>query len=203
MDIFFLALLLALGVLVLNGRQQRQRVALLASHLAQYQIEKLLENLIEGYMRALGESTPERRQQIWELLRTTELQLNEQFGQFTNDMAHVDAALTRVSTLPLALPFADQWWPSASFDLRRMLRVHAEGIERAVRNAAGRSARDKAYTLMAELFLMQHTCHWYCKSRTVASARMLARHQTAYADVLAAVDPATRSAYQALLPAAS
>ena len=198
MDILLLALLLAIGIFVLNGRQQRQRIGLLASHLAQYQIEKLLENLIEGYMRALGEADPARRQQIWDLLRTTELQLSEQFGQLADEMARVDTALTRVSTLPLALPFADQWWPSTSFDLRQALKIHAEGIARAVRNEAQRSAKDKAYTLMAELFLMQHTCHWYCKSKPVASARLLARHQTAYAQVLNAVDPATRSAYRSL-----
>ncbi len=198
MDILLLALLLAIGIFVLNGRQQRQRIGLLASHLAQYQIEKLLENLIEGYMRALGEADPARRQQIWDLLRTTELQLSEQFGQLAAEMARVDTALTRVSTLPLALPFADQWWPSASFDLRQALKIHAEGIARAVRNEAQRSSKDKAYTLMAELFLMQHTCQWYCKYKPVASARLLARHQTAYAQVLNAVDPATRSAYRSL-----
>ena len=147
MDILLLALLLSIGIFVLNGKQQRQRIGLLASHLAQYQIEKLLENLIEGYMRALGETDPARRQQIWDLLRTTELQLSEQFGQLATEMARVDAALTRVSTLPLALPFADQWWPSASFDLRQAFKIHAEGIERAVRNDAQRAPKDKAFTL--------------------------------------------------------
>jgi hypothetical protein len=49
MDILLLALLLSIGIFVLNGKQQRQRIGLLASHLAQYQIEKLMENLIEGY----------------------------------------------------------------------------------------------------------------------------------------------------------
>ena len=182
MDILLLALLLSIGIFVLNGKQQRQRIGLLASHLAQYQIEKLLENLIGGYMRALGE-----------------LQLSEQFGQLATEMARVDAALTRVSTLPLALPFADQWWPSASFDLRQAFKIHAEGIERAVRNDAQRAPKDKAFTLMAELFLMQHTCHWYCKSKPVASARLMARHQTGYAQVIDAVDPATRRAYLALV----
>ena len=199
MDILLLALLLSIGIFVLNGRQQRQRIGLLASHLAQYQIEKLLENLIGGYMRALGETDPARRQQIWDLLRTTELQLSEQFGQLAAEMARLDAALTRVSTLPLALPFADQWWPRASFDLRQAFKIHAEGIERAVRNDAQRAPKDKAFMLMAELFLMQHTCHWYCKSKPVASARLLARHQTAYAQVIDAVDPATRRAYLALV----
>ena len=199
MDIFLLATLIATGVFVLNAKQQRQRVVLLASYLGNYQIEKLMENLTEGYLRALGESDPERREQVWSLLRTTELQLSEQFTRFTADFTRVDAALARVSTLPLALPYADRWLPSASFDMRQALAIHAQGIERAVRNESGLSLRDKAYTLSAELFLMQHTCHWFCKSRAIASARLMARHQTPHAQVLASVTPATRAAYIALL----
>ena len=199
MDILFLALLIATGIFLLNGRQQRQRIVLLASHLGHYQIEKLMENLTEGYLRALGESDPQRREQVWNLLRTTELQLSDQFTRFAAELSRVDAALTRVSTLTLGLPFADQWLPRATFDLRQALALHAQGIERVVRNEPARSLRDKAYTLSAELFLMQHTCHWFCKSKTIASARLLARHQTAYEQVLAAVSPETRSAYQALL----
>ena len=74
MDILPLALLLTAGIYFLNARQQRKRIALLASHLGHYQIEKLMEALTEGYLRALGESTPERREQIWSLLSTTEAQ---------------------------------------------------------------------------------------------------------------------------------
>ncbi|MCO5111294.1 MAG: hypothetical protein R3E55_14255 [Burkholderiaceae bacterium] len=199
MDIFLLATLIATGVFVLNAKQQRQRVVLLASYLGNYQIEKLMENLTEGYLRALGESDPERREQVWNLLRTTELQLSEQFTRFTADFTRVDAALARVSTLPLALPYADRWLPGASFDMRQALAIHAQGIERAVRNESGLSLRDKAYTLSAELFLMQHTCHWFCKSRAIASARLMARHKTPHAQVLASVTPATRAAYSALL----
>jgi hypothetical protein len=199
MDIFLLATLIATGVFVLNAKQQRQRVVLLASYLGNYQIEKLMENLTEGYLRALGESDPERREQVWNLLRTTELQLSEQFTRFTADFTRVDAALARVSTLPLALPYADRWLPSASFDMRQALAIHAQGIERAVRNESGLSLRDKAYTLSAELFLMQHTCHWFCKSRAIASARLMARHKTPHTQVLASVTPATRAAYSALL----
>jgi hypothetical protein len=70
-----------------------------------------------------------------------------------------------------------------------------------VENSHGLTPRDKAYTLSAELFLMQHTCHWYCRSRAVASARLLARHQTSYAQVLAAVAPSTRQAYEAVIAA--
>ena len=199
MDILFLATLIATGVFVLNAKQQRERVALLASYLGNYQIEKLMENLTEGYLRALGESDAERREQVWNLLRTTELQLSEQFTRFTADFTRVDPLQARISTLPLALPFADRWLSSASFDMRQALAIHAQGIERAVRNESGLSLRDKAYTLSAELFLMQHTCHWFCKSRAIASARLMARHKTPHAQVLASVTPATRAAYIALL----
>ena len=199
MDIFFLAILLAAGIFVLNAKQQRQRIVLLAGYLGHYQIEKLMENLTEGYLRALGESDNERREQVWNLLRTTELQLSEQFTRFAAEFARVEPEQARVSTLALALPFADQWLPRATFDMRQALAIHAQGIERVVRNESGRPLRDKAYTLSAELFLMQHTCHWFCKSKTIASARMLARHQTSYEQLLDAVTLQTRNAYLALV----
>jgi uncharacterized RmlC-like cupin family protein len=50
---------------------------------------------------------------------------------------------------------------------------------------------------------MQHTCHWYCKSKTVASARLLARHHTSYEQVLAAVSAETRTAYGRLIGGAA
>ena len=61
------------------------------------------------------------------------------------------------------------------------------------------SAKDRAYMMTAELFLMQHTCHWYCKSKTVASARMLARHQTPHEQLVASVSAETRNAYLTLI----
>jgi len=45
---------------------------------------------------------------------------------------------------------------------------------------------------------MQHSCHWYCKSKAVASARLMARHKTSHAQVLDAVSPETRKAYAGL-----
>ena len=59
----------------------------------------------------------------------------------------------------------------------------------------------RAFTMTAELMLMQHTCHWFCKSRTVAAMRLIARHKTAYEQVLESVAPATRKAYEKLVRA--
>jgi hypothetical protein len=195
MELLFLATLLAFATWIAKTRDQGRRIALLGSHLGNYQIEKHLETLTQGYLRALGEDDAGRREQIWSLLRGTEQALASQFERFAANFAKVDEADARVSTLALALPFAARWLPAASFDLRKALAIHARGISRAVEDASQGSSRAKAFTLMAELFLMQHTCHWYCKSRTVASARMLARHKTSYQQVIEAVGPATRASY--------
>ena len=188
---------MAVGVFFLKSRDERGRIALLGQHLSQYQIEKLMETLTEGYLRALGENDPERRAQVWNLLAASEEKLADQFNRFAAGFAKVDALQARVSTLPIALPYADKLFPAATFDARKVFAIHAQGILQAVQNSQNRSPRDKAYTLSAELFLMQHTCHWFCKSRTVASARLQVRHKTSYAQVLASVAPETRSAYAA------
>ncbi|MBE2262901.1 MAG: hypothetical protein IAE92_09165 [Burkholderiaceae bacterium] len=198
MEILVLATLLMAGFYLLKAREQSQRIALLGQHLGQHQIEKLMENLTSGYLRALGEEDPERRTQIWSLLPTAEAELCTQFQRFATGFAAVDPALTRVSTLPIAVPGATRLFPAATFDLRKALAIHGHGIAQVAANAAGRSQKDKAFMLTAELFLMQHTCHWYCRSRAVASARLLARHKTSWAQVLAAVSPETRAAYRAL-----
>ncbi|MCJ0764779.1 hypothetical protein [Variovorax terrae] len=201
MDMFLLAMLIAFAFWALKSKDQGQRIALLGSHLGQYQIEKNMEALTQGYLRALGESDPERREQIWGLLRSTEQSLCDQFNRFAAEFSRADEASARVSKLPFYLPFATRLFPSATFDLRKALALHARGIAHAAQAQDGEapSPKARAFTMSAELFLMQHTCHWFCKSRTVASARMLARHQTSYEQLIASVAPDTRAAYCALV----
>ena len=198
MDFFIAFSLIAFGVYALKSADQKRRIALLGSHLGQYEIEKLMAHLTEGYLRALSEPDLARRAQIWQLLDTTEAALCEQFNRFVLAFSKVEATQTRVSRLALALPHADKLFPQATFDLRKVLSIHAQGLTQAVQNSANRSPKDKAYTLSAELFLMQHTCHWFCRSRAVASARVLARHQTSHSQLVQAVAPATRQAYLAI-----
>ena len=199
MDILTLALLIAIGSYIVNHQQQRKRIALLASHLGHYQIEKLMETLTDGYMRALSQPDTERQSQIWSMLDTAEKTLSEQFTRLVADFARADADATRVSTLPLSIFYTGKLLPGNTFDLRKALAVHAHGINAAVANAEHHAPKDKAFTLLAEMFLMQHPCHWYCKSKGVASARLVLRHQTPYAKVLDSVAPATRQAYCALV----
>lgn len=198
MELWLLASLLAVGGWVLKSRDQQRRIALLAQHLGEYRLEKLMETLTQGYLRALGEADPERSDPIWQMLVASEQGLSTQFNRFAAGFAKVDAAQTRASKIPWALPLADKLFPQASFDVRAAFKLHADGIAQVVSNEAGLSPKDKAFTLTAELFLMQHTCHWFCRSKATASARMAVRHQTPHAQLIASVLPETRAAYLAL-----
>ena len=198
MDILLLAALIAFGMHVVKSRYQARRIALLGSHLAQFRIEKLMESLTEGYMRALGENDPQRREQIWRQMDSSETKLCDQFNRFATDFSKVGDADSRVSKLAFPFPYAARLFPNATFDLREAFLIHARGITNAATNGQNLSDKRKAFTLSAEFLLMQHSCHWFCKSRAVASARLMVRHKTSYEQVLASIAPDTRKAYGAL-----
>ena len=82
--------------------------------------------------------------------------------------------------------------------MREALRLHARGISRAVEEQDA-APKDRAFAILAEMLLMQHTCHWYCRSKAVASARMLASHQTSYEQLVGGVLPQTRQEYLGLV----
>ncbi len=199
LEILVLLSTLAFGAWMQKSKLQQQRKALLGKQLQPYQIERCMETLTEGYMRALGESSPERQASIWALMANSEDSLNTQFQNFVLNFSKQDTESTQVSTWPLCIPYAEKMAPQALFDMRKVLSIHAHGIASAIDNTAQRSPKDKAFTLMAELLLMQHTCHWFCKSKTVASARMMARHQTSYPQLLAGVSAETRQTYLKLV----
>lgn len=181
----------------LNQQDRRQRTALLASHLQPFQIERLMQQLTDSYMRALGEDDPVRQAQVLQLQDDAEQQLARQFQALAQSFAQVPAPQAR--TLKWALPGIEKVLPQTTFDTRRVMQIHAEGMARAVHNASGLAPRDRAFTLMAEMLLMQHSCHWFCRSKTIASARMLAQHKTRYEQALAAVSFETRQAYLAAI----
>lgn len=180
-----------------RARAQQQRIALLARYLSRHDIEKHIETLAQGYLRALGEDDPERRDQVWGVLRPTEQALCRQVRQLADEFAQADPGATRVSKLPVWLPGATTL--AGAFDMREALKVHARGICRAIEDADALSAKDRAFTITAEMLLLQHTCHWFCRSKTLASARLLARHRTPYAQVVASILPQTRADYLALV----
>ncbi|MDP1893982.1 MAG: hypothetical protein Q8K87_07605 [Hydrogenophaga sp.] len=201
MDTYLIMLALGVGAYVMKNIEQRQRIGLLSGYLHKYQLEKLMEQLTEGYLRALGESDPQRSEPIWRMLVSTEQSVSDQLDRLAADMARMGDEQSRVLRWPLAVPLASRWLPAATFDLRRLMAIHAQGFASAVQNTAGLGRKEQAFMLSAELYLFQHSCHWYCRSKAVASARLLARHKTAHAQVLAAVSPQTRAAYTALVGA--
>ena len=205
MDFLTLAIIVATVLYVLKKQEQRQHTQLLAQHLARFQIEKLMANLMEGYLRVIGEKDAHRREQIWPVLANTESSLVSQFQRFADEFATLPAEQTRASTLPLALPYMTRVLPLATMDVRETMKLHAQALAAArVGDAADEEERKRrAFTMTAELMLMQHTCHWFCRSRTVASMRLLARHKTAYEQVLQSIAPGTLKAYAKLVKASS
>ena len=203
MDLLIAALVLGVMGWSIKSRNERERVQRLALHLQPYEIEKLMQTLSEGYVRALGENDVQRRLSIWHLLEPAERKLAEQLQRLAHDFGQLPAEQARIIALPLPwlMDVPARLWPQFlgrhSVDMREMLRLHARGMARAV-EARGASPSARAYTVLAEMLLMQHSRHWFCKSRTLASARLLARHQSSHQKVLESVDAATRADYLAL-----
>jgi hypothetical protein len=197
-DILFLLIALVVVVRVFNAAAQRRRIALLAQHLSPLRIEPLMGTLMDGYLRALGETDAERQRQVWAVLDTAEAEIDTQLARLAASVARMPAEQARVSRLPIALPGVEQMLPQLCLDVRELLAIHARGVA-ALRQRSELPARERAYTLSAELLLFQHSCHWFCKSKMVASARLLARHKTSHAQVLASVSAGTREAYLALV----
>ena len=187
------------GLWFLQLRGQHRRIRLLAGVLSQFQVEKLMETVADGYLRALGEKDADRRSQVWNMLGQAETLLSSQLQSFVAAFDAVPAADARFSTLPVSLPFALQLFAGASADLRALLHIHSQGVTAVTANALGMSQNDRAYMLTAELLLLQHSCQWFCRSKATASARMVARHRTPHAQLLASVSEPTRKAYLQLL----
>lgn len=194
METLYLLVALAIVWRLANRSSQRRRIALLSQHLSPLRIEALMSTVMDGYLRALGETDPQRQQQVWGVLETAEAEIETQLVRLAESVRHMDEAAARISRLPMAVPGVDQWWPQVCFDLREALALHARGVA-FVRTQPGWTHKERAFAMTAELMLLQHTCHWYCQSKLVASARLLARHQTRYDQVLAAVSAPTREAY--------
>lgn len=199
MDVLVPLLFFAFGAFLIKNTEQRQRIAWLGAILGPIKLEKNMETLATGYMRALAETDPERSEPIWRMLEATENALVQQLERLAKSLLSLTPMQARISRWSLALPMATRLFPNATIDLREAVHIHAQGFAQGVTNAEGLSRKQQARRLLAEMLLFQHTCHWYCRSKSVASARLLVRHQTTHEQALALVSPQTRRAYQALL----
>lgn len=195
MDIVLILLLLALGWQVLRVRYQRTHIALLGQHLASLQLERHIETLTEGYTRAINEEAETRQLQILDMFAQTERAVATQAQSLAQAMQKESLQAASMGTLPFCLPYAERFLPAVTRDFRELLHIHAAGLRHVVDNEDGWDAKTRAYHLSAELYLFQHSCHWYCKSRTVADARLTVRHQVTHQKVLESVSGVTRTAY--------
>lgn len=198
MDVLLGLMLGMVAVTVLKRSQERQRIALLGGFLRKYGLEKHMAQLTDGYLRGAGEADPERAAPIWRNQEATEAMLQSELDGLADDLGQIWGERLRVSRWPVGVPMATRLFPQASFDFRALVALHAKGLAQVLRNDEGLSPRDRAFRATAELLLFQHSCHWFCRSRTVASARLLAQHRTTYEQVLAGVSPATRQGYRVL-----
>jgi len=195
MDLFLSLLLAALVWRVLSLRYQRMHIALLASHLGNLQLERHMETLTQGYLRAIREESESRQLQVLDTYSQTERAVASQVQTLARSMQQEDETATRMGTLPICVPFIERFLPGLTRDFRQLLRIHAAGLRHVVDNEGNWSPKDRAFHLSAELYLFQHSCHWFCKSRSVADARLMLRHQVDHQKVLDSVSERTRAAY--------
>lgn len=199
MDLILVLCNAAVVVLVLRRVEVRQRVRLLSEYLRPLSVELHMKQLTEGYLRALNEGDPRRAEALWRQLTAIEEVLRDELQKLAHALQGVWGERLRVSRWPVGLPQATRFFPQASFDFRALVALHAQSFADALGNAGGLPQRERAFRATAELLLFQHSCHWFCRSKNVASARLLALHRTHYRQVLDAVSPTTRDAYERLI----
>lgn len=180
---------------LLRVRYQRTHIALLGRHLASLQLERHMETLTQGYTRAIQEKDETRQLQVLASFEQTEHTVATQVQSLADVMQKEGAQATSVGILPFCVPYAERFLPTAVRDFRELLHIHAAGLRHGVENEDRQDAKNRAYHLSAELYLLQHSCHLFCKSRTVANARLLLRHQVHHQKVLESVSAMTRSSY--------
>jgi len=196
MDFVLILFVMAIAWHVLRIRYQRARIGLLARLLANMNLERHLETLTQGYTRAIHEEGESRQRQIFDTFTQTEQAVATNVRTLAESTQKESASDTVMTTFAFCAPYAERYVPAFALrDFRALLHIHAAGIRGAIDNTAGKDSKTRAFHIAAELYLFQHSCHWFCKSRTVADARLLMRHKVDHKKVLESVTPQTRTAY--------
>lgn len=183
----FILILLGIFVVlqVLRTRYQRAHIALLGQHLASMQLERHMETLTTTYARAIQEQSESRQLQVLATVNQTEQAVASQMQRLAQALSHEPASATVMSILPIK-----------QRDFRQLVQIHAAGLRYVADNEANWTPKERAFHLSAELYLFQHSCHWFCKSRAVADARLMVRHKIDHKKVLNSVSTPTRVAYE-------
>lgn len=195
MDIALILLLVFAAWTALRVRYQRMHIALLGRHLASLQLERHMETLTQGYTRAIHEETETRQIQVLETFAQTERAVAAQIQKLADAMQQESKQSASMGALAFCVPYAERFLPALTRDFRELLHIHAAGLRHVVDNEEQWDIKSRAYHLSAELYLLQHSCHWFCKSRGVANTRLLLRHQVDHQKALESVSAVTRSSY--------
>lgn len=196
MDAVILLLATAIAWRLLCARYQKAHIALLGKHLASFQLEKHIETLTQGYVRAINADTESRQLQILASFTQTEQAIASQTQSLANNIQQESEISTSMGTLSFCVPYIERFAPSLCRDFRQLLQIHAQGIQFVVNNSPNWSPKERAFHLSAEIYLFQNSCHWFCKSRTIANARLQVQHKVNFQKTLDSVSDTTRAAYQ-------
>ncbi len=176
-------------------RYQRERIAFLGKHVAGLHLERHMETLTQGYARAIQAQDESRQLQILETFAPAERAAAAQIQTLADAMQKADRQATAMPKFSFCVPYAERILPVATRDFRQLLQVHARGFLYAAENEAQWDPKTRAFHLSAELYLFQHSCHWFCKSRMVADARLQVRHKLTPQKVVESVSEVTRAGY--------
>src|SRR5690606_17619756 len=165
MDIALILLMIVVAWRMVCLRYQRTHIALLGKHLANLQLERHMETLTQGYARAIGEAAETRRLQVLETFAQTERAVAAQTRSLADAMQKESAQAASMGALSFCVPYIERLSVAATRDFRKLLHIHATGLRHVVDNEGGWDAKNRAFHLSAELYLLQHSCHWFCKSR--------------------------------------
>lgn len=204
MDVVLILLVMAIAWHLLRAKYQRERIGLLASHLTNMNLERHLETLTTGYSRAIHEDSASRQRQVFETFAQAEQAVATNVRTLAESFQKEAAADTAMTTFAFCAPYPQRYVPAMALrDFRALLQIHAAGIRQAIDHTSPDDPRTRAFHIAAELYLFQHSCHWFCKSRAVADARLMLRHKVDHAKVLASVTRLTQSAYSQWLQGAA
>lgn len=196
MEFALIMLMIAVAWHVLRVRYQRARIALLGSHLVNMNLERHMETLTQGYTRAIHEDNESRQRQVLDTFTQTENVVAANVHTLAESMQKESTEDTAMGTFAFCVPYIERCVPATALrDFRILLRIHATGLRATIDNQAELDPKTRAFHIAAELYLLQHSCHWFCKSRGVADARLLLRHKVEHKKVLESVSAVTRTAY--------
>jgi len=196
MDFALTLLVVAVAWHMLRMRYQRARISLLGRHLANMKLERHMETLTQGYTRAIHEDSESRQLQVLDTFTQTENVVAANVQTLADAMQKESPRDTAMGPFAFCVPYVERVAPEAALrDFRALLHIHATGLRAVIANDAGLDPKTRAFHIAAELYLLQHSCHWFCKSRAVADARLLMRHKVDHKKVIESVSSATRAAY--------